>query len=81
MVILIVLIMKILIIMMIIMILPMMINTEKLEVLEHYLEGLIKINTNHEKLMIGLQEEKIITSNIRVKEIDMRIYHPKNILM
>ena len=73
--------MKTLIIMMIIMILPMMINTEKLEVLEHYLKGLIKINTNHEKLMIGLQEEKIITSNIRVKEIDMRIYHPKNILM
>ena len=33
------------------------------------------------KLMMGLQKEKLITSNIRIKEIDMRIYHPKNILM
>ena len=31
--------------------------------------------------MMGLQEEKTITLSIRVKEIDMRIYHPKNILM
>ena len=33
------------------------------------------------KLLMGLQKEKLITSNIRIKEIDMRIYHPKNILM
>ena len=46
MVILIVLIMMILIIMMIIMILPMMMNTEKLGVLEHYLKSLIEIITN-----------------------------------
>ena len=46
MVILIALIMKILIIMIIIMILPMMINTEKLGVLEHYLKSLIEILTN-----------------------------------
>ena len=45
-VILIVLIMKILIVIIIIMILLMMINTEKLEVLEHYLENLIVIITN-----------------------------------
>ena len=30
---------------------------------------------------MDLQKEKIITSNIRIKEIDMRIYHPKNILV
>ena len=46
MVILIVLIMMILIIMMIIMILPMMTNTEKLGVLEHYLKNLMVIITN-----------------------------------
>ena len=47
-VILIMLVMKILIIMVIIMILPMMmINAEKLAVLEHYLKSLIEINTNH----------------------------------
>ena len=46
MVILIVLIMMILIIMMIIMILPMMMNTEKLGVLAHYLNSLIVIITN-----------------------------------
>ena len=46
MVILIVLIMMILIIMMIIMILPMMMNTEKLGVLEHYLKSLIEIIIN-----------------------------------
>ena len=43
---LIVLTLKTLIIMMIIMILPMMINTEKLGVLEHYLKSLIEIITN-----------------------------------
>ena len=41
-----VLIMMILIIMMIIMILPMMMNIEKLVVLEHYLKSLIKIIIN-----------------------------------
>ena len=46
MVILIASIMKTSIIMIIIMILPMMINTEKLEVLEHYLKSLIEIITN-----------------------------------
>ena len=46
MVILIVLIMKILVIMMIIMILQMMMNIEKLGVLEHYLKRLIEIITN-----------------------------------
>ena len=46
MVILIVLIMMILIIMIIIMILPMMVNTEKLGALEHYLKSLIEIITN-----------------------------------
>ena len=46
MVILIVLIMMILIIMMIIMILQMMMNTEKLGVLEHYLKSLIEIIAN-----------------------------------
>ena len=73
--------MKTLIIMMIIIILPMMINTEKLVVLENYFKSLIEIITNQIKLMLGLQEEKIITLNIRVKEIDMIIYHLKNILM
>ena len=72
MVILIVLIMMILIIMMIIMILPMMMNTEKLGVLEHCLNSLIVIRV--------LQEEEIITENIRIKEIDMKIYHQQNIL-
>ena len=43
---LIVLIMMILIILIIIMILPMMMNTEKLGVLEHYLKSLIEIITN-----------------------------------
>ena len=46
MVILIALIMMILIIMMIIMILPMMMNTEKLGALKHYLQSLIDIITN-----------------------------------
>ena len=46
MVILIVLIMMILIIVMIIMIFPMVMNTEKLGVLEHYLNSLIMIITN-----------------------------------
>ena len=46
MVILIVLIMMILIIMMIIMILPMMMNIEKLGVVEHYKKSLIEISTN-----------------------------------
>ena len=46
MVILIVMIMKVLIIMTIIMILLMMVNTEKLGALEHYLKSLIKIITN-----------------------------------
>ena len=31
--------------------------------------------------MMVLQEEKIIISNIRAKEIDMKIYHLKNILI
>ena len=58
-----------------------MMNTEKLEALEDYLKGLTEIITNQEKAMMVLQEEKIITSIIRVKEIDMRIYHRKNILL
>ena len=31
--------------------------------------------------MMVLQEEKIIVSNIRAKEIDMKNYHLKNILI
>ena len=31
--------------------------------------------------MMVLQEEKIIVSNIKAKEIDMKIYHLKNILI
>ena len=31
--------------------------------------------------MMILQEEEIITENIRVTEIDMEIYHRKNILI
>ena len=31
--------------------------------------------------MMVLQEEKIIISNIKAKEIDMKIYHLKNILI
>ena len=58
-----------------------MMNTEKLEALEDYLKGLTEIITNQEKAMMVLQEEKIIKSIIRVKEIDMRIYHRKNILL
>ena len=50
--------MKILIIMMIIMILPMMVNTEKLGVLEHYLKSLIEIITNQREPMMVLQEKK-----------------------
>ena len=81
-VILIVLIMKTLINMMIIMILLlMMINTEKLGVLEHYLKSLIEITTIQSEPMMVLQEEKITTSNIRLKEIDMEIYHLKSILI
>ena len=53
--------MKILIIMMIIMILPMMVNTEKLGVLEHYLKSLIEIITNQKEPMMVLQEDEIIT--------------------
>ena len=30
--------------------------------------------------MMVLQEEEIITKNIRVKEVDMNIYHLKDIL-
>ena len=67
--------------MIIIMILLLIINTEKLEVLEHYLKSLIVINTNQSEPMIVFPEEKIITSNIRVKEIDMKIYLLNNILM
>ena len=46
MVILIVLIMMIFIIMIIVMILPMMMNAEKFEVLEHYLKNLLETITN-----------------------------------
>ena len=75
------LIMMIWIIMIIIMILPMMMNTEKLEVLEHYLKSLIEIITNKNEPMLVLQEEIIITQNIRVKLINIKTYHLKNILM
>ena len=57
----------------------MIINTERLEVLGHYLENSIGIITNQEELMMVLQEKRIITLNIKVKEIDMKIYHLKNI--
>ena len=67
--------------MMMVMMMMMMMNTEKLEALEDYLKGLIEIITNQEKPMMVLQEEKIITSNIRVKEINMKVYHLNNILM
>ena len=75
------LIMMIWIIMITIMILPMMMNTEKLEVLEHYLKSLIEIITNKNEPMLVLQEEIIITQNIRVKLINIKTYHLKNILM
>ena len=64
-----------------IMILLMMMNTEKLGVLEHYLKTLIEIITNQYKLMMVLQEEKIIILDIRAKEIEMKIYHLKNTLI
>ena len=63
------------------MILLMMINTEKLEVLEHCLENLIVIITNQEEPMMVLQEKRIITLNIRAKELDMKIDHLKDISM
>ena len=77
---LIVFIMKILMIMITIMIM-MMVNTKQLEALEHYLKSLIEIITNQQELMLVLMEEMIIMENIRVKEIDLKIYHPKNILI
>ena len=43
------------------MILPMMMNTEKLGVLEYYLKSLIEIITNQYQPMVVLQEEEIIT--------------------
>ena len=45
--------MKILIIMTIIMILLMMMNTEKLEALEHYLKRLTEIVTNHGVIILN----------------------------
>ena len=59
----------------------MMINTEKLEVLEHCLENLIVIITNQQEPMMVLQEKRIITLNIRAKELDMKIDHLKDISM
>ena len=53
-----VLIMMILIITVIIMILPMTMNTEKLEAIEHYLKELIEITTNQKKVIIVLVEKK-----------------------
>ena len=47
--------------MIIIMNLSMMMNTEKLEVLQHYLKSLIEIITNQSEPMEVLQEEIIIT--------------------
>ena len=67
--------------MMIVMILLMMINTEKLEVLEHYLKSLKEIITNQLEPMMVLQEEEIIIKNIKVKEIDIKIYNLKTILI
>ena len=46
---------------MIIMILPMMMNTEKLEVLENYLKSLMEIITNIKELIMVLVEEIIVT--------------------
>ena len=43
------------------MILRLIINTEKLEVLEHYLKSLIVIITNQKEPIMLLQENKIIT--------------------
>ena len=63
------------------MILLMMINTEKLEVLEHCLENLIVIITNQQEPMMVLEEKRIFTLNIRAKELDMKIYHLKDISM
>ena len=63
------------------MILLMMINTEKLEVLEHCLENLVVIITNQQEPMMVLQEKRIITLNIRAKELDMKIDHLKDISM
>ena len=59
----------------------MMINTEKLEVLEHCLENLVVIITNQQEPMMVLQEKRIITLNIRAKELDMKIDHLKDISM
>ena len=52
-----VLIMMILIVTVIIMILPMTMNTEKLEAIEHYLKDLIEITANQKKLIIVWQKK------------------------
>ena len=59
----------------------MIMNIEQMEALEHYLKSLIVIITNQEEPMVAFQEEIMIILNIRAKEIDMKIYHLKNILM
>ena len=58
------------------MIVLMIMNTEELVVLEDYLKA---INTNQQKLMMVLLVEEIIALNIRVEEIDTKIYHQKSI--
>ena len=45
--------------MIIIMILPMMTNTGKLGVLEHYLKNLIEIISNQQELMVVFQGKKL----------------------
>ena len=55
----------------------MMMNTEELVVLEDYLQTI----TNQQKLMMVLQGEEVITLNIRVDEIDIKIYQQKSILI
>ena len=70
----------ILIIMIIVIIFLIMMNTEKLEALEH-LKSLIEVITNQEEPMVVLHEEIITIQNILVNEIDLKIYHQKNILI
>ena len=44
-----------------ILLLIMIMNTEKLGVLKHYLKSLIEIITNQQEPMMVLQEEEVIT--------------------
>ena len=55
-----------------------MMNTEELGALEDYLTTIV---TNQEEPMMVLQEEKIITLNIRAEEIYTKVYRQQNVLI